>query len=618
MAVPLIAAGAMAAVSFIGPMFVHSLFSIIISSSPLAEQFRQTLNPRWPIQMPMPADLVHLRLLGTIDASTYDGMMLKHGFTAEQGANLLAGAERLLTGAELVFANFRGIIDDSTYTEQMRRQGYTEESLTTFKEVSRFFPGAADLVQFAVREVYTPSVREEYQLDADLPDVFLQEAAKAGVPDEQARNYWASHWILPSVQMGYEMLHRGVINEEQLRTLLKTQDVMPFWREPLIAISYQPLTRVDVRRMYRLGVLDEAGVLKSYKVLGYNDEDAQRMTDFTIAYETEEEKSLSVTEILKAFERKVLTRQEAKDWIMDCGYNDAIAEIKITVKEVDLIQRETDERLDMLIEQFVGGLITQSQLEDELGLMELPAEQANHIVWKAQRKKQGAIKMPSIADVRNWIDAGQITRDDGIAILENLNIPSEYVPFYLGERKRMPSISDVRRWYADDVIDETQATSILTELNVPPEFINFYLVEKVKLPSTGDIRRWKETGLIDDARATELLALLRVPEEFIPLYLDEKDREPSIKDIQYWHSEGFIDEAKAKKLLAQAGIAADLFDFYLKEKMRVPTIKDIQKWLEQAFIDPGRAEQLLRSIGVREEFIVLYLREVEAKIEATE
>jgi hypothetical protein len=615
MVIPAVAAGAMAAMGFVGPMFVHSLFSIIISSSPLAEAFRQRLNPLYPIQIPGPGDFVGQRLLGVIDADAYKGKMLLHGFNDTQAENLFAGAERLLTGAELVFANYRGIIDDATYQREMQRQAYSEASATTFKEVNRYFPSPIDLVRFAVREVYTPAIVEEYGQMEDLPDIFLKEAGKAGLPQEQAMNYWAAHWELPSVQMGYDMLHRGIINEEQLRTLLRVQDVMPFWREPLIKLSYRPLTRVDVRRMYRIGILDRDGVFRAYKELGYNDERAGNMTEFTIAYETQQEKSLSAAEILRAFTRHVLTRDECKAWLMDSGYPDEIAEVKIAIEEAKLIQDETDDRIDALTEQYVDGMLTIEALQNQIGLMELPAEQAVSVIAAAQRKKQRAIKMPSISDVRKWIDEGLITRDDGAAILTKLNIPTEYIAFYLGEKKRLPSISDVRRWYADETIDEAKAKGLLTQLNVPPEFIGYYLVEKAKLPSVSDVRGWVQTGVIDKARGEELLTLLKVPADYLPLYLSEKSKLPSIKDVQTWLSDGSIDEATAKKLLTQLQIPDDLQDFYMKQKMRVPTVKDVQNWLKQGMIDRSKAEGILTSLGYDSEYIKLYCDESEAAAE---
>ena len=81
--------------------------------------------------------------------------------------------------------------------------------------------------------------------------------------------YWRAHWELPSPTTGFEMLHRlhpdvlEVIGEkykemglnpddlktdlDTLKELLKISDYPKYWRDRLAAISYSPLTRVDLR-----------------------------------------------------------------------------------------------------------------------------------------------------------------------------------------------------------------------------------------------------------------------------------------------------------------------------------------------------------------------------------
>ncbi|GAI28470.1 unnamed protein product, partial [marine sediment metagenome] len=55
----------------------------------------------------------------------------------------------------------------------------------------------------------------------EYPPEYEEAAKKAGLPPEQAENYWASHWVLPSILQGYEMLHRNVIGSEELGDLFK-------------------------------------------------------------------------------------------------------------------------------------------------------------------------------------------------------------------------------------------------------------------------------------------------------------------------------------------------------------------------------------------------------------
>ncbi|KKK61280.1 hypothetical protein LCGC14_3015910, partial [marine sediment metagenome] len=133
-----------------------------------------------------------------------------------------------------------------------------------YKELAYQIPPVADIITMAVREAFTPDVAARFGQYEDFPEDFEKYAAMKGLSSEWAKRYWAAHWNLPSPQQGFQMLHRGVIDKADLNMLLKALDVMPFWRDKLTQIAYRPLTRVDVRRMYREGVLDEGEVFQSY------------------------------------------------------------------------------------------------------------------------------------------------------------------------------------------------------------------------------------------------------------------------------------------------------------------------------------------------------------------
>ncbi|GAH07016.1 unnamed protein product, partial [marine sediment metagenome] len=73
----------------------------------------------------------------------------------------------------------------------------------------------------------------------DYPKPLETWAAKKGLSKEWSQRYWAAHWSLPSASQGFEMLHRGIINQSDLNMLLRALDVMPFWREKLTGIAYR-------------------------------------------------------------------------------------------------------------------------------------------------------------------------------------------------------------------------------------------------------------------------------------------------------------------------------------------------------------------------------------------
>lgn len=176
----------------------------------------------------------------------------------------------------------RGVLDEADVDRALAQSNLKPEWFEAFKERRYFIPTVADLVRFAVREVFTPAIRAQYGLDDEFPSDFEREGLKRGLSPEWARAYWAAHWELPSIEQGYRMLHRSVIDAGELDVLLRTKDVMPYWRERLTEIAYLVPGRVDLRRMFRADVIDEAAVERGYLDLGYAPDAARTLTDFAV------------------------------------------------------------------------------------------------------------------------------------------------------------------------------------------------------------------------------------------------------------------------------------------------------------------------------------------------
>ncbi|GAI64652.1 unnamed protein product, partial [marine sediment metagenome] len=176
----------------------------------------------------------------------------------------------------------------------------------------------------------------------DIPDKYLEEAFKAGLPEDQAKNMWAAHWLLPGANQGFEMFHRDIIKAPELEMLLTALDIMPFWREMLIKLSYNPLTRVDVRRMHAMGVLEEKGVYDSYRAVGYSPENAELMLDFTKRYNADEGTGLTRASVQKAYKIGLITEEQLREFFKSFGYTPDVVEywFSITEYEKDLAEIE--------------------------------------------------------------------------------------------------------------------------------------------------------------------------------------------------------------------------------------------------------------------------------------
>lgn len=265
----------------------------------------------------------------------------------------------------------------SDVDQRLRRIGIHPDFTDVYKELAYIIPPVADIITMAVREAFSPQIAARFGQYEDFPAELAEWAGKKGLTKEWAERYWAAHWSLPSPQQGFEMLHRGVINTDELNLLLRASDVMPFWRDKLTQIAFRPLTRVDVRRMFREGVLNEQEVFESYLDQGYNDENAQRMTEFTVRSTLSSLAKFSTTDIVKAYTQRMIDRPTAQVLLRDIGVRQEDANYVLTTAEYKRQWAFTDEQISAIRNLYKKRIYDENAARDALTRLNLPSDQVN-------------------------------------------------------------------------------------------------------------------------------------------------------------------------------------------------------------------------------------------------
>jgi hypothetical protein len=260
----------------------------------------------------------------------------------------------------------RELLSNKEFERHLKEAGFNDELIHAIKEGAYYYPSAGDFIRFAVRDTFREDVVEKYQYDAEYPKQIEEYAKKAGFRPEWLKHYWRAHWELPSITLGYEMLHRGVITEDDLRTLLKIADIAPYWIHKTIQVSYSPYTRVDVRRMYRDGVLTREQVKRAYKDIGYDDEHAENLTVWTTKQSLAKERDLTKTEIKTAYLQGEITQGEAIEHLQGLGYDEDEADLILTLAEYQEEKRMRDYEIRVLKKEYAKGLITGEKLKKSL------------------------------------------------------------------------------------------------------------------------------------------------------------------------------------------------------------------------------------------------------------
>lgn len=416
--------------------------------------------------------------------------------TPDRARVALESSRPLLTPGQVQEAFLRGEISEDEHDKLLSKYGFKEDDIKLIKTLYFFVPSVSDLVRMAVREAFTPDIAQKFGQYEDYPEIFTRWAKAQGVSEQWAKAYWASHWDLPSPEMGFEMLHRGIITDDELKLLLRALDVMPFWREKLIQLSYNPYTRVDVRRMYQTGILTEDDVYKSYRDLGYDDEHARNLTEFTKRYSAPEDeteldqyKQLARSVYSNAYRRRIISEDE---------YRQFLATLKIHPDDINLL---------IALDNYA--------IADQEKLFDLDDYRKNYrkLVLSAYEK-------------------GILAREDAISILNDLsytsieiNLELSAIDYEIDLRYRDLLVDRLHEQYTTYLINTQGVYEIFSSFNFTDTEITRLLNEwelersfRVRRPSMTDIQKFYKSGLLTLEEVLDELRGLGYHERYIDYY----------------------------------------------------------------------------------------------------
>jgi len=219
---------------------------------------------------PDPESLFRMQRRGALDADQRDSYLDDLG-VSDQLKDAFGVIGEVRPGlSELITLWLRGHLDTAAFHNRLQEEGVPLALIPDIEKLAVALASPVDLVRFALREVWRPELRPEL-LSPDAPDKYYSLMARQGFDHDSAADYWAAHWELPSVGMGFQMYHRlDSFTEVDLRALLTRLDILPRYHDQLIQIAYNTYTRVDARRMYAAGVLTADEVYRSYLNQGYD------------------------------------------------------------------------------------------------------------------------------------------------------------------------------------------------------------------------------------------------------------------------------------------------------------------------------------------------------------
>lgn len=386
-----------------------------------------------PNLLPSPDSLTAMRLKEQITEAQFHELMANAGYSVDIADKFLANTKNYMSAFDYIAVWRRGLMSDGELDDTLKQQGFDDRTQALLKDATIYYPTPQDIVRFGVRDVYTPSTITLYGLDQDVPPNLFETGRKAGLTDEIALDYWMAHWELPSPTQVYEMLHRGLLTEEDVATYLKVADYMPYWRDKLAAISYNNLTRVDIRRMYATGILNEEQVKRAYLDDGYNDEKATWLTQFTVLEAKHTQESTPLAVLITAYKTGLKDRDEVISEAVKAGYDPDTVLTEVNNADAQVKQELIDLQADAIIDQYSRGAITLEEVQTQLSMLGVPPRLMQLTIQRELAQARKRSKHASKHDLDAWWTMGLISDALYISRLTNMGYQNDDIQRYLAE-----------------------------------------------------------------------------------------------------------------------------------------------------------------------------------------
>ena len=418
-----------------------------------------------------PGEATEAVIRGIIQEPTFLEIMSRHGLTPD-AANLVRQTTKpLLNVGENIALWRREELNDAQLKVELGKLGFDEPRQERLRTLAFQIPGVQEIILFAVREVFDVAQAERFgQLEgvssasreafiakfgafgagpAGTTAAFEAFAKQAGLSPEWSTAFWAAHWQLPSVSQMTEMFHRKVITAEDLDVGIRALDFTGFWRDGLKAIGFNPLTRVDLRRMHALGLLDEEQLQLRYEELGFSPENAGLMVAFTVEFnaprspvDAEKARDLTRAQILKFLRNGLFTEEEATERLIDIGFLDDDAEIIINLEILDMDEERQSAEIKVIKAQLDNQTIQFNDAISLLDALDLPTLQRDLLLTQFEAERQQNLKIPTLAQATKMFKKDIIDSSEYSAHLSALGYRAPWLERFVALVKAGEEVSD--------------------------------------------------------------------------------------------------------------------------------------------------------------------------------
>lgn len=456
----------------------------------------QGINKAFRPNIPGPGEVMRAAFIDPPAIKEWRELARKAGIREEHIDLLLKSAYSPQDAGTIQTLYFRNGKDEAYAYKRLRENGFTDERIKEQIAAWPVIPGIGDLITMMVKEAFNDTASAKFGLDDEYPGVVAEWAGKQGLDPDWVKRYWRAHWQHVSPGQAFEMLHRGLLESGDVADLLKVLDYPTYWREKLIQLSYNPVTRVDIRRMYQDGMVTIADVEERYKKIGYDPDDAKLLADWTAAEYGKTEATATAAEVISAYGKGFLQKAEAERMLTSSGWPVEKIAFQLQLADQKRSATATDDIVETLRAAFTAHIYEEAVVRSRLLALDIAGDMVDGllVVWNMKREliDEQTRRKEAIADLedirrtkRDVIKAelaqGEVTEGQAVSLLVKDGFAFDLATALVAQwtvtptvEDRLPTRSDLDRFYKATLITEAQYRSYMKRNGYPTELTSLY------------------------------------------------------------------------------------------------------------------------------------------------
>lgn len=326
---------------------------------------------------------------------------------------------------------FRNVITESQVYEKMKAIGFDTQRTKDLMQTWPVIPSLGDIVRYIAKEAFEPEMIELFGLLEDYPVEAEFWAKQQGLDKRWVQAEWVAHWRDLGVDFMLEAYHRNIVDWPLVERYMALIEIPPKLRAIVRDTAFRVYTRVDVRRMHDLGVLNDEELVNAYLDQGYDEEKALNMAQFTIRYNAQHQKDLTKSEVLTGFRENIIERVDAEAMLIDMDYDESEAEYLLTYEEFKRNKDLEKLSLNNIKSRFQNNLIEEAVCRDRLAKLGVVTNRLNALVdqWKIDKFED--LKIPSKTDLDKFFKLGLIDAERLYNELRILGYNEDYTKLFV-------------------------------------------------------------------------------------------------------------------------------------------------------------------------------------------